>query len=574
MNETSTSSRVDVDKEQVGRKRKTNPFLQKDSGSSSGSISNSNQQSVSVSVSESAKGSGGKKKKYVKVNSTLLDKQMNSIARAGLLRSTTANVHAPDPEQNAPPGETDAQRRRRMDRISGRRKRARKIVELEGLHQQMVDLKERNDRLKRENQGFRDTIAEIKKAQESGAIFDAKDLLGNNAKPPAVAVQATTTTNSGLFRQTAKDDVLRAPTRSAFPSASHIDNTGSSTIPTDLTSLLALSSAVHSQQNRLQQSFRNPQAHPFLNTSSTSSSSLQGIAPQIQQQHRLAALFSGNALLPQSQFQLPQAQAQAQRRNQLLSALAFHPFSMQLPQTQNQGSTVHASSQFYGHSSSSSPLPLEQQQQQQQQRLLSSLFSAGMPQSSSGNHSNDTLINIRAILQQQQQQQVRKKDHLTKSGALHLQQPSPFQSLFTQGHHHSFQLQSQTLLQAAAASRSPATTTAPAATTAAADNHQQQSSHLSLLLSHPSVSERVQRSLAAAPAPGGGSGSHVSLQLPNHLSAVPAGTPRNNSTMPNTTTAAAAADRPSSPPPTNVKELKIWMERHKKRLQEERESRK
>jgi hypothetical protein len=97
-----------------------------------------------------------------KINHTFIQRQLDSIARASLLRASTIDIHAPDPEQDAPPDETPVAKRRRLERINGRRKRTKKLIEIDSLNEQLVALVDRNNRLKSENVEIRKNIDTIK----------------------------------------------------------------------------------------------------------------------------------------------------------------------------------------------------------------------------------------------------------------------------------------------------------------------------------------------------------------------------------------------------------------------------
>lgn len=141
-----------------------------------------------------------------KVNKDFIERQLNSIARASFLRAKTLDIHAPDPERNAPPNETATQKRRRIERINGRRKRARKLIEMDSLNERLVNSVNTNKRLKTENSDLLRKIDAVKTLTSGGV--DVKGLLGKlaensvqeasatateiqEAKPPAVAGQAT-----------------------------------------------------------------------------------------------------------------------------------------------------------------------------------------------------------------------------------------------------------------------------------------------------------------------------------------------------------------------------------------------
>ncbi|CAB9497157.1 expressed unknown protein [Seminavis robusta] len=102
------------------------------------------------------------------VNHEFIQRQLDSIARASLLRAKTIDIHAPDPEQDAPPNETPVQKRRRLERINGRRKRAKKLIEIDSLNERLVTLVQENNRLKSENADYRQKIEVIKKNLASG----------------------------------------------------------------------------------------------------------------------------------------------------------------------------------------------------------------------------------------------------------------------------------------------------------------------------------------------------------------------------------------------------------------------
>lgn len=99
---------------------------------------------------------------------------LDEVRKAAIQRAkarTLINIHAPDPEQDSPPGETEDERRRRKERINGRRKRAKKIIEIEQLDFQVLDLATRNETLKAENKAFRERLAEAKRILEQGGTL-------------------------------------------------------------------------------------------------------------------------------------------------------------------------------------------------------------------------------------------------------------------------------------------------------------------------------------------------------------------------------------------------------------------
>ena len=118
-----------------------------------------------------------------------INRQLYAINRASLLRTSTMDINAPDPEQEAPPNETAAAKKRRIERINGRRKRARKLIEIDSVHGEFQTLLNRNKELVAENQAFRDKIAEVKRAQETGQeVVNLEGILGDR-KPAAVDTQ-------------------------------------------------------------------------------------------------------------------------------------------------------------------------------------------------------------------------------------------------------------------------------------------------------------------------------------------------------------------------------------------------
>lgn len=104
---------------------------------------------------------------------------LDEVRKAAIQRAkarTVINIHGPDPEQESPPGETEDERRRRKERINGRRKRAKKIIEIEQLDYQVMDLNGRNETLKAENEAFRKRLAEAESILEQGGTLTAEFL--------------------------------------------------------------------------------------------------------------------------------------------------------------------------------------------------------------------------------------------------------------------------------------------------------------------------------------------------------------------------------------------------------------
>ena len=96
-------------------------------------------------------------------------------AHTSLLRARNIDVNAPDPEEDSPPDETEVERRRRKERINGRRKRAKKLIEIDYLNEQYHSLTESNKKLQGENQTLKDTISKIKTLQQTGIPLSELD---------------------------------------------------------------------------------------------------------------------------------------------------------------------------------------------------------------------------------------------------------------------------------------------------------------------------------------------------------------------------------------------------------------
>ena len=93
-----------------------------------------------VSSVTGAGGSGGAGLAVPKLSNVGL----TAFARASLIRAKQIDTQAPDPELYAPPNETEDERRRRLERINGRRKRAKKLIEIDQLNEQVVELSDEN----------------------------------------------------------------------------------------------------------------------------------------------------------------------------------------------------------------------------------------------------------------------------------------------------------------------------------------------------------------------------------------------------------------------------------------------
>jgi hypothetical protein len=102
------------------------------------------------------------------------------------------------------PGETEKEKKRRMNRINARRKRARRVLRVEHLTEQYHDLTERNDALKGQNSIYKSCISlvkgymqsnelsiEIAQAQLDASLPASNDLKEPPRKPPPVAGDAS-----------------------------------------------------------------------------------------------------------------------------------------------------------------------------------------------------------------------------------------------------------------------------------------------------------------------------------------------------------------------------------------------
>ena len=91
--------------------------------------------------------------------------KLSTATRCSLLRAKQAiDTRAPDPELEAPPDETEVQKRRRLERINGRRKRTKKLIEIDQLHEQVGALTNRNQNVKRDNDALRQARDALRRA--------------------------------------------------------------------------------------------------------------------------------------------------------------------------------------------------------------------------------------------------------------------------------------------------------------------------------------------------------------------------------------------------------------------------
>ena len=230
-----------------------------------------------------------------RVNHALIEKQLNVIARASLLRANTINVNAPDPEQDAPANETQVQKRRRLERINGRRKRARKLIEMDSLNERLVSLVDRNKKLKVENEDIRQKIDGIRKVNsEDGDLTKILEIISAGSTAAAV--------------ESAAAQIQGRASRAQVPS-------------------VAPSILQHNAQLSLQQ----PQVQALLPQQQQTSSLLFGITGQQQQQQQLFALLGNNQL-----SSLATSQSPAQLGSHPLLQLSGQPLQFQQQQQQQQ----------------------------------------------------------------------------------------------------------------------------------------------------------------------------------------------------------------------------------------------
>ncbi|CAB9518254.1 expressed unknown protein [Seminavis robusta] len=138
------------------------------------------------------------------------------IRKATIERSrsrTTVDPNAPDPEQDSPPGETEEERRRRKERVNGRRKRAKKLFHLEQLDAQVLDLTNRNEAMRAENDAFRRRLAEIQQIFFHGGVLTSELFCLPRAAHNQAAAEAQADT--GAQAQNASDTNLEAAAAAA-----------------------------------------------------------------------------------------------------------------------------------------------------------------------------------------------------------------------------------------------------------------------------------------------------------------------------------------------------------------------
>lgn len=136
-----------------------------------------------------------------------LDGEIPTITKR--VRASEIDIYAPDPEQDSPPGETEDEKRKRRERINGRRKRAKKFIEIDQMHMQVSELVERNEKLRTENQAFRERLVLVKEVIEKGRSL-TKELL---CLPQSSVVGASAEENVSLMDQ--KVAAKREPDESA-----------------------------------------------------------------------------------------------------------------------------------------------------------------------------------------------------------------------------------------------------------------------------------------------------------------------------------------------------------------------
>lgn len=91
------------------------------------------------------------------------------------IKAKLDQLQAIDPETKAPPGETELEKRRRRERVNGRRKRAKKMIEINYLQERQTSLTDSNAQLKVENEELRRRIAMVTRvAQVGGEQLDGK----------------------------------------------------------------------------------------------------------------------------------------------------------------------------------------------------------------------------------------------------------------------------------------------------------------------------------------------------------------------------------------------------------------
>ncbi|CAB9525644.1 expressed unknown protein [Seminavis robusta] len=281
---------------------------------------------------------------------------------ASLLRAKSIDFHAPDPEQEAPPNETEEERRRRKERINGRRKRAKKMIEIDFLNEQYHKLKGANDKLKSENEAFRERIAMLKNLQDSGLI---------KAKPVPASNKAVVT--EGLLQQGDKDEDERKP--AAIPQQRTPAPLFQYALPPAAMSLRAARDvALNRPQEESKEAFAQPQfvGQERLDVVGLAGASIAGSLTSTRPSAPLwmsLAGFAGASPFVQQQQTLPQA-----------SIAAALLFQQQQQQQARNFATAAAAAQSIANAQALSPMQqiyqnlfaLQQQQQNQGQSSQSS----------------------------------------------------------------------------------------------------------------------------------------------------------------------------------------------------------
>ena len=130
--------------------------------------------------------------------------KLSTATRSSLLKAKQIDTRAPDPELVAPPNETEDARRRRLERINGRRKRTKKLIEIDQLNEQVVDLSQWNKELRRTNHDLRQARDALKRALLQGdatakeaTAAAAAAALGLPADPTTVTTDTSTEVTEG-----------------------------------------------------------------------------------------------------------------------------------------------------------------------------------------------------------------------------------------------------------------------------------------------------------------------------------------------------------------------------------------
>jgi hypothetical protein len=187
--------------------------------------------------------SAPKKKPHKPLHRKSSPRRKRNSNQTSILRAKSIDFLAPDPELEAPPGETADEKRRRLERINGRRKRAKKMIEIDHLNEQYHTLKVENQKLRTENMVIRDRIAMIRRLGEEGAGSPqeaaARPAAGNVARGEDKNPAAEETKDSYSSARNGENTIL--------PSSILVDRGDDRTVPSQYAGLEELGLQFHQE---------------------------------------------------------------------------------------------------------------------------------------------------------------------------------------------------------------------------------------------------------------------------------------------------------------------------------------